>query len=248
MIKQYFKKLETAGKIATLYEYFKPHFIGLTKFKKHSRAIEDTKTGKLKKNHRSFSSDYRARKKITGIINANPILQKFITLTIAENQQNLNIANHQFKKFIQRCVWKYPDFKYCAVVEFQKRGAIHYHLACSLPYIDKIWLEKCWGLGFTQIRRTRNVKDLGAYFSKHGTKRAYANEIEYVKENEALAGRKKFFHSKDLKMPIVSFDDWEIDALIATELTRAELLRTADFKMKGVNDNSITKYSVYRLQ
>ncbi|GAI10009.1 unnamed protein product, partial [marine sediment metagenome] len=40
----------------------------------------------------------------------------------------MDITNREFKKFIQRLRYQYGDFKYMAVIEFQDRGAIHYHM------------------------------------------------------------------------------------------------------------------------
>lgn len=53
----------------------------------------------------------------------------FMTLTFAENIQDITYADNEFKKFMKRFNYKYKrKSKFLAVREFQKRGAIHYHL------------------------------------------------------------------------------------------------------------------------
>ncbi|WP_452176556.1 rolling circle replication-associated protein, partial [Kordiimonas lipolytica] len=59
-------------------------------------------------------------------------------------------SNYNFKKFIQRLNYKMDlKLKYSCVVEFQKRGAVHYHLlAYNLPFIENSKLAEIWGHGF----------------------------------------------------------------------------------------------------
>lgn len=69
-------------------------------------------------------------------------------MTSEENITDIKIANVEFKKFIQRLKWSREDFKYLAVIQFQERGAIHYHMLANLDYIPKAKLNKIWGKGF----------------------------------------------------------------------------------------------------
>jgi len=50
-----------------------------------------------------------------------------------------------------------------AVIQFQDRGAIHYHMMSDLPYIPKAKLSKIWGNGFIKINDITNVDNVGAY-------------------------------------------------------------------------------------
>jgi hypothetical protein len=59
----------------------------------------------------------------------------FTTLTFRENLHNIKEANYEFLKFIKRVKYKFGDFKYLAVIEFQDRGAIHYHMISDFRYI-----------------------------------------------------------------------------------------------------------------
>ncbi|MGM9458151.1 rolling circle replication-associated protein, partial [Lacticaseibacillus rhamnosus] len=62
---------------------------------------------------------------------------KFVTFTFAENVKDIDQANREWKKFVQRLRRRYGDFKYLSVIEFQKRGAVHYHMISDLPYVKK---------------------------------------------------------------------------------------------------------------
>lgn len=81
----------------------------------------------------------------------------FIILTFAENITNTETANYEFTKFIQRfnyeIIHKKSYLQYSVVIEFQKRGAIHYHVVFyNLPFVKdlKSKLLKLWGNGFTK--------------------------------------------------------------------------------------------------
>lgn len=37
--------------------------------------------------------------------------------------------------------------------EFQKRGAIHYHLLCNLPFVSSKELAEIWTHGFIKIKK-----------------------------------------------------------------------------------------------
>ena len=69
---------------------------------------------------------------------------KFFTLTFENNETDIQKCDKEFKKFIQRLKYTYKlkDFKYLAVIEFQERGAVHYHIICNLPYVPQKELQE----------------------------------------------------------------------------------------------------------
>jgi hypothetical protein len=147
----------------------------------------------------------KARRKLMMLIQANfKNDDKFITLTFRENVSDLNIANYEFKKFIQRLRHKYGNFKYIAVIEFQKRGAIHYHLLASLPIIKKSELAAIWRNGFVKINNIKEVDDLGAYLIKYMTKN---------KDIWKLAREKSYLCSKNLEKPKNLYDRQALEKL-----------------------------------
>ncbi|HRH23262.1 MAG TPA: hypothetical protein PK295_01370 [Candidatus Magasanikbacteria bacterium] len=134
----------------------------------------------------------RTRTEIRRLVNANPQLTKFLTLTFAENITDLKSANHVFNQFVKRISYRYQGFEYLAVPEFQKRGAVHYHLLCNLPFVEPEKVARLWGQGFIKINRLNNVNNIGAYVCKYLSKDMF---------DERTFGKKKFFRSQTLKQP-----------------------------------------------
>jgi hypothetical protein len=138
---------------------------------------------------------YRAREKIRRLVNANfDNHSKFITLTFRDNVEDLEEANRAFKQFVQRLRRRYGAFRYVAVIEFQQRGAVHYHMMSNLPYIPKVRLAQIWGRGFVRINDVTSVDNVGAYLVKYMTKDA---------KDPRLRGRKCFLTSRGLVQPEV---------------------------------------------
>ena len=139
------------------------------------------------------SSLNRTKTEIRRLTNANPQLNKFMTLTFAENITDLKEANYIFNQFIKRISYKYGDFEYLAVPEFQKRGAVHYHLLCKLPFVEISEMQAIWGQGFIKINKIDNVNNVGAYVCKYLSKDMF---------DERTFGKKKFFRSQSLSEPV----------------------------------------------
>lgn len=200
----YDEKLVISGKFVERYLYSKPFCYGyeVRKFGRKVKLLKRTKTSKLK-----------SRSKIRALVNANEQLKTFLTLTFARNVQDLTEANYEFKKFIERAKYNFGAFSYVCVVEFQKRGAVHYHIVWSLDYVPIRELEALWAQGFVWLTRCRNIRNIGAYFAKHGSK-GENDPIESVK----LSGRKKFFCSRGLNRPLIIRDKNEIANFMAWNL------------------------------
>jgi len=194
MPQKYNQKMVVAGDIVDLYTFSMFRVQHCATFKKGLKISEN----KIKeKSTRSHYTDFRAKRRIINLVNANKQkLTKFITLTFRENIQDLNIAHYEFQKFVARLKTLDCNFKYLAVVEFQQRGAIHYHLICNIHYVKNQILEQIWRNGYTEIRNVRHVRNLGLYFASHGIK----NQTGFI-EKSKLGGRKKFFCSRKLKKP-----------------------------------------------
>jgi hypothetical protein len=135
----------------------------------------------------------RTRTEIRRLINSNPQLTKFMTLTFAKNITDLKTANYIFNQFIKRITYKYPDFKYLAIPEFQQRGAVHYHLLCEMPFIHFREITEIWGQGNIDIRTLNDVDNIGAYVCKYLSKDMF---------DARTFGKKKFFRSQTLLEPV----------------------------------------------
>lgn len=127
----------------------------------------------------------------------------FVTLTVAENLNDIDYFDNEFKKFVKR--WRHKTkqkIRYIAVREFQKRGAIHYHLICDwkivfrddehLKEVER-WLSEIWRHGFCDIKVIDGVDNVGAYLIKYMTKNVWL---------EVFRGRKIYLCSKGLERPI----------------------------------------------
>ena len=102
--------------------------------------------------------------------------------------------------------YHYEKFRYIAIIEFQKRGAVHYHFLCNLPFIDWTEIKKIWGHGNIDIKRIENVTNLGAYFCKY---------LNKDMTDKRLFNKKKYFCSKSLERPTEVFENQVINKLIA---------------------------------
>lgn len=126
--------------------------------------------------------------------NFNGEYDKFLTLTFAENKTNIQDCNLLFKNFIKRLKYKYKlkSLKYLAVIEFQQRGAVHYHTLLNIPYIPQGELQNIWGHGYVYINAINHVDNIGAYILKYMTK---------DNSDTRLMGQKAYLMSRNLTKP-----------------------------------------------
>lgn len=147
-------------------------------------------------------TNIRARNTLRRLINANfDNTSLFITLTFAENIQDIPYANREFKKFVQRMKYKQSDFVYCAVIEFQKRGAIHYHMVCNWKatwnnqeelHREENKVAGIWKHGFCDIQPIAHLDNVGAYLIKYMSK----DNVDI-----RLEGKQRYFRSNSLNSP-----------------------------------------------
>jgi hypothetical protein len=189
----YDSKIIVSGRQAEIYKYKNAiwrDFSQKEKEEKEPKQLNLLKRLEKKRLQKQFSIN-RSRTEIRRLANANLGLNKFLTLTFAENISDLKTANYLFNKFILRMNYYYPDFRYLAVPEFQKRGAVHYHLLCNLPFVEVSEIEKMWRQGFVKINRIDKINNVGAYICKYLGKDM----------GEHVFGKKKFFRSRNLQEP-----------------------------------------------
>lgn len=135
----------------------------------------------------------------------------FITLTFEENIIDINKANKRFRYFIDKVQRIKKDFKYLCIPEFQKRGAVHYHMLCNIDINDKslIYMQednnkfyhiKYWNEGFSSIEIMQNdIKKIVGYISKYMTK-----DID-----DRLFNHKRYFYSRNLNRPFENYIDFD---------------------------------------
>ena len=131
----------------------------------------------------------------------------FITLTYKDNMQDVKQSKLDLNYFIKNIKKKKKDFKYIAIPEFQKRGAIHFHILSNLSLEDKniivhqkdndnYYDVKYWNKGFTSYENvTGDVKKIVGYISKYMTKEC----------DERLFNFRRFSSSLNLERPQEDF-------------------------------------------
>lgn len=133
----------------------------------------------------------------------------FITLTFADNIQDIGFANKKLNYFCLKIRRVFKNFKYLCIPEFQKRGAVHYHLLTNIDLTNndliyrqednkKFFHIKYWNEGFTSVEGLQNDKrKIIGYISKYMTK-----DID-----NRLFGRRRYFYSQNLNKPKIEYLD-----------------------------------------
>lgn len=209
----YNQKLFICGNTLELYSYSRDVLLGGQSRIGSKRSLCHTPKP------RTIQSLSRAKKQIRRLVNSNPGMNKFLTLTFAENVTDLKQANYEFKKFKQKLERHTKSrIKYLCVPEFQRRGAVHYHLMLEMPFIPWQKLSAIWGHGRIQIEEIRDKHKTGSYISKYITKDK--TDLRYF-------GRKIFFYSrKNLVKCVQTVNNWVIDTTFALMYNRLKLMKT----------------------
>lgn len=205
----YTEKIIISGNILEHYQYSRPLFkdykvVKKEKPKQEPLQLEIDFSIPTPSNGKRDDNIVRTQTQIRRLVNSNQDFTKFVTLTFAQNLQDIKIANRHFNKFIMRLKYQYPVLKYISIIEFQKRGAVHYHFLCNLPYIENSKLSKIWDNGFVKINKIQDVTNIGAYVCKY---------LRKDMNNEKMFRKKKYFFSKNLEQPEKLFDRKEIQRL-----------------------------------
>ncbi|WP_069650995.1 rolling circle replication-associated protein [Caloranaerobacter ferrireducens] len=212
-------QVKIAGKHITLKKYSKT-----LQFNYASKPTFATKKGTSEKNRENFiKSIMRARQKVFDIIacNINCIPDyygniqrpKFWTLTFAENVTDLQTANAEFTKFNKRLSYYLYGvhknvLKYICIPEFQKRGAVHFHvLYFNLPYIEQKEFSKLWRHGYTwieSVNKKEEIEDFAKYVAKYINKENSKGEDNYeIYLEKDLLNQKRYFCSRGLNKPSI---------------------------------------------
>lgn len=142
--------------------------------------------------------------------------ESFITLTFEENITDIVYANKIFNAWVSNVRKLKKDFKYIAVPEFQKRGAVHYHILSNLG-------KENTNIIIPQKERTEKTKDLTTLFDvkywsrgfarvdfiKGDYKKIYSYICKYMTKDidDKLFGKHRYFNSQNLNKPREEFLD-----------------------------------------
>jgi len=121
---------------------------------------------------------------------------------------------------------------YVAVPEFQKRGAVHYHIIFfNLPFLRNIHpvMQKLWGQGFIFGKTINDLNHLANYVCKYIQKGFDDKHSKYSK---------RYFSSRGLKRPYVIRDEGQVEYILASidpskcEVEEKEFTTTQGIKVK----------------
>lgn len=226
-----------SGPIVEVYEYEREILEGFSLGKESKSLGRSSEASPEDKEINREKVYNRAKRDLRRLINTNIQQEsKFVTLTFADNVQDFETANHEFTLFIKRLSY-YLGHKvsYVCVPEFQKRGAIHYHLLMfNVPYIENSKLRDIWGQGFVRINGIKEVDNVGAYVCKYMSKD--------MNTDERLRGYKCYFSSRGLDKPI--------------EIKEKDLVKSVEDSIEGqspvyvnkfTNEHNTVSYSQYNM-
>lgn len=210
----YFKVIRS-GDVLEVYEYEKPPVLPDSKYNEYEMITLGLKGDFIYENWLEVRKDRVLERRLQTVRDARNMARRlalmnfgngdtFMTLTFAENIRDIDYADNEFKKFMERLRYRSKQsIKYIAVREFQKRGAIHYHLICDYrlnPLADEEQIkeheryvgEKIWKHGYVDLKIIYGVDNVGAYLIKYMTKNVAV---------ELFQGRKLYLCSKGLNRP-----------------------------------------------
>lgn len=189
-------KVIKSGNLVEVYDYQIPIRYGFeqTHTKRKSTVI-------IRKEEYRSRTIYRAINHLKRLCSINfSENDKFLTLTFNDSHpidiNNLGECLPYYQKFIRRLKAKYTDLKFITVTEFQKRGAVHYHILCNIPFITKSELAKLWPYGFSKVKAVTSSTSLALYLSKYLSKRF---------EDKRKQGHRLYYSSRGLKKPQIIY-------------------------------------------
>jgi len=171
--------------------------------------------------------------------NNKPYVPLFITLTFESNVIDIPYANKQFNLFVKRfnrsvLHSKKAILKYATVIEFQQRGAIHFHTIFFNPLdISKFYdlVHYSWTHGHCHLKKVHNQTHLINYVHKDLTK---------LRQKKELHGHKSYFCSKVLYQPLLHRDKQKIKAILPP--TDKQQYTKTFYK-----DSLTTTYTLYKI-
>ena len=211
-IKDYNVKFVECNNRLEVYRYDAPIIIGKTNNKNGRKGIHDMEYRKIEKNRKETLN--KARNEIIRLSQCNPDLSTFITLTYAENMKDIRQSKIDLCKCLRMMQRFFPSFKYLYVLEYQQRGAIHYHMLCNMPVpvetakskqlkpeeqkeFEQFFEETFWTHGFVDIRdlKKEGNTNVGLYVSVYLVEDLFKIDLK---------GNRCYGYSRNLNKPVVT--------------------------------------------
>jgi len=154
---------------------------------------------------------------------------------IKEANKFFKLFNLRFKHYLNKN--GFAKAKYISIVEFQKRGAVHYHVIYfNLPYIQNIKpiLSKLWGHGFIQFKKVKFIRNMSSYLTKY---------LQKGLMDKRLRGKKAYSCSKGLIKPEISVvGNVDVDNYVAEKYggAKIEIVKVDDYQAGIFGDINYT--------
>lgn len=194
-------KIVNCGNIVEIYKYETPIYTGYKNEieKKYREQTADIKKENLQR------SIKRSKRRIFELVNTNyvPGRSSFLTVTFKENLTDYDLAFNYWDRFKKKVEYHYKlKLEYCGVVEFQERGAIHFHICLfNIPFLEQNKLYELWNSIVPGGINIQGIKDndcdnVGAYMTYYMNK-----DLENGFGKEEYKNKKRYFYSRNLKEP-----------------------------------------------
>lgn len=164
----------------------------------------------------------RSKNNLARLVMANyDKFKTFVTLTFADNVTDVKYANSVFHCFVNNLKKRVKsDFVYIAVPEFQKRGAIHYHLLTNIDYTDFDVLCKDikrlyspsshkWEIGRPVNSWTKGWSLAQDIISQGYDLIGYLSKYMIKDFDNRLFGNRRYLYSAGLEKPIEKYLDMD---------------------------------------
>lgn len=237
-------KIVNCGNVMEVYKYTNPIFEGF-KVVKPRQPREQTEDVKNENLQRSIK---RSKRKIFELVNSNFVenYSSFLTLTFKENLTDYDLAFNYWDRFKKKLEYHFKiKLQYCGVVEFQERGAIHFHICLfNVSYLKHSILYDLWNSivpGGVNIKQINNGEcdNVGAYMTYYMNK-----DLQNSFGKEEYKNRKRYFYSRGLKKPITTklnlenYKDFEFYYDLIREYENNVVFEyTSKFERKELIDN-----------
>ena len=151
-----------------------------------------------------------ARNNIIRLVSCNSDMKVFCTLTYKENMQDIKKSRKHLQYFFQKLHKDYNDLKYIWVMEYQERGAIHFHILLNLninlnhtdgrkskehKQFENDFNKKYWDKGFIDVKLLKDNYQAGKYIATYLVKDLLELDLQ---------GYRVYSYSKNLQKPLVS--------------------------------------------
>ncbi|MGL5268431.1 MAG: rolling circle replication-associated protein [Spiroplasma sp.] len=129
----------------------------------------------------------------------------FLTLTYAVNERNVKKCKRDLAKFFKALSYEKENLKYCYTYEYQRRGAVHFHILMNHHFKNKFILSK-WSHGLNKNLRVKEntQENIAKYCSKFIQANYVSKSLTNVKAlNQFDLNLKSYQFSYNCKNPVV---------------------------------------------